>query len=52
VKLGLQGYVAFWVLYYIVEEGKQMRAAGLRAYFSEGAFCFSRAKLFFTNLTP
>ena len=38
VKLGLQGYVAFWVLYYIVEEGKQMRAAGLRAYFSEGAF--------------
>jgi hypothetical protein len=38
LKLGLQGYVAFWVFYYIVEEGKQMRESGLRAYFSEGAY--------------
>ena len=38
LKLGLQGYVAFWVLYYIVEEGRQMKQSGLRAYFSEGAF--------------
>jgi hypothetical protein len=36
LKLGLQGYVAFWVLYYMVEEGRQMRESGLRAYFSEG----------------
>ncbi len=36
LKLGLQGYVAFWVLYYMVGEGRQMRESGLRAYFSEG----------------
>jgi hypothetical protein len=38
LKLGLQGYVAFWVLYYIIEEGRQMKQLGIRAYFSEGKF--------------
>jgi hypothetical protein len=41
LKLGLQGFVAFWVFYYIVEEVKQMRQLGLRSYFSESA-CFLR----------
>lgn len=29
--------MAFFVLYYIVEEIKQVRAMGVKAYFSEGA---------------
>ena len=37
-KLALQGYVAFWVLYYLVEEAKQMRESGFRSYFAECAF--------------
>lgn len=45
LKLGLQGYVAFWVFYYIIEEGRQMKQSGFRAYFSEGVlmdmFCIS-----------
>ena len=36
LKLGLQGYVGFFVLYYIVEEAKQIREMGFKAYFSEG----------------
>ena len=37
-KLALQGYVAFWVLFYLVEEAKQMRESGFRSYFAECAF--------------